>query len=268
MKIDSEQAANDFLELASEQRLNILFYLSEKKLNISRLSELLKATKPEIHRNVGRLVKTGLIVKDSDANYSLTTYGNVVLVQISSFSFISKNAKYFQTHTLKHLEEKFIQRIGALQDCTHTKGFVKVLEKWKKIHENANEYIFNILSEVPYSEDIIDVISSKLKDKIQVRSIFSESAIIPEARKEIFSKRGFQKFITDGTLQRRIKSKVPITVLVTDKEGAVCFPNLDGEPDMSEMFSSSNPNFREWCQDYFYWNWKHSSAFQESKLKE
>ena len=63
MKLNSEKIANDFLELASEQRLNIMINLAEKKLNISKLAKLLDATNPEIHRNVHRLTKTGLIEK-------------------------------------------------------------------------------------------------------------------------------------------------------------------------------------------------------------
>ena len=105
MKFDSEKVANDFLELASEQRLNILVNLSEKKLNISKLADLLNTTKPEVHRNVNRLAKSGLIEKDSEGNFGLTTYGSVVLVQIPSLSFISENRQYFTTHTLEVLSQ-------------------------------------------------------------------------------------------------------------------------------------------------------------------
>jgi predicted transcriptional regulator len=89
--LSSEQIANNFLELASEQRLNILTNLSKKNLNISKLAKLLGATNPEIHRNVGRLSKNGLITKIPDGNYELTTFGKAVLVQIPSINFVSEN---------------------------------------------------------------------------------------------------------------------------------------------------------------------------------
>ena len=60
MAFNSEKIASDFLELASEQRLNILKNLSENHLSISKLAKLLDATNPEVHRNVGRLSKSGL----------------------------------------------------------------------------------------------------------------------------------------------------------------------------------------------------------------
>ena len=265
---DSEKIASEFFELASEQRLNIVRNLAKDKLNISKLANILDATKPEIHRNVTRLTKAGLIEKNSDGNYELTVYGNAVLVQIPSLSFFSENKQFFKNHTLGNLEDKFIQRIGALENKKQVKGYVKTIEKWRQIHENAKKYVYNILSEVPYSGDIIEVISKQLKNDLHIRSVFSDKAIIPEERKKIFEEKDFQKYVKSGSLERRIKKDVTVTVLVTDKESAVFFPNVEGITDISEMFYSSDPKFREWCYDYFEWCWNNSTSFQESKLLE
>jgi predicted transcriptional regulator len=266
--LNSEETANNFLELASEQRLNILKNLAEKNLNISKLAKLLEATNPEIHRNVGRLSKNGLIVKNPDGNYTLTTFGKATLVQIPSLSFVSENKDFFNSHSLTNVDSKFVQRIGALQGKKRVKGFVKVLEKWQKIQENADEFIYNILSEVPYSKDIVDVISKKLENNISIKSIFSETAIIPENRKKVFEERGFQKYVTKGNLERRISKNIAIGLLISDKEAAVFFQKPDGELDLSEMFTSTESEFRDWCLDYFEEYWKNSTSFQESKLKE
>ncbi|HEX6562555.1 MAG TPA: winged helix-turn-helix domain-containing protein, partial [Nitrososphaera sp.] len=53
-----------FFELASEQRLSILFRLNEKKAKISQLAKDLNITMQEAHRNVNRLQDAGLIEKD------------------------------------------------------------------------------------------------------------------------------------------------------------------------------------------------------------
>jgi predicted transcriptional regulator len=268
MNLDSEKNANDFLELASEQRLNILKILAEKNLNLSKLAKLLEATSPEVHRNVGRLIKNGLIEKNSEGNYQLTTYGIAVLAQIPSISFVSENKDFFNRHDLSNVDPKFIQRIGDLQSKTGIKGFVKVLEKWKKIQENADEFIFNILSEVPYSKDIIDVILNKLEKNVSIKSIFSETTVIPDDRKKMFEEMGFQKYVTSGALERRISKTNVVGLLVSDKEAGVFFQKADGELDLSYMFVSKDPKFREWCVDYFEEVWKNASPFQESKLKE
>ena len=112
--LDSENIATSFLELAIEQRLNILQNVAKNKLNISKLADILDATKPEIHRNVTRLSKAGLIEKNTDGNYGVTVYGNAILVQIPSMTFFAENQQFFKNHTLGNLDDKFIQRIGAL----------------------------------------------------------------------------------------------------------------------------------------------------------
>lgn len=268
MTFDAEKIASVFLELASEQRLNILQNLEEENLNIAKLAKILDATNPEVHRNVGRLSKNGLIVKNPEGNYQLTTFGKTVLAQIPAIGFVSDNKNFFNGHNLGDVNKKFIQRIGSLQSKKQIKGFVKVLEKWKKIQENADKFIYNILSEVPYSKDIIDVISEKLENNIPIKSIFSDSVVVPEDRKKLFEEKGFQKFVTSGTLQRKISKDKVIGLLITDKEAGVFFQNFEGEPDLSEMFVSSEPDFREWCLDYFEEAWKRAANFQESKLKE
>jgi len=264
--VNLEKISNNFMELASEQRLDIITRLAEQKLNLSKLSELLNATKPEVHRNINRLLRAELIEKNTDGGYGLTTSGSAFLTQFSSFYFIIENKKYFASHTLRNLEQKFIQRLGALNGGRQINGFVRVLEKWKKIHENAQEYVCNILSEVPYSGDIIDVITSKLGNNVQIRSIFTENAIIPEERAKIFHEKGFQKYVQNGTLERRIKKSIGALVLITEKESAVFFSNMNGIPDLTTMFTSTDPDFHDWCYDYFEWCWKNSTNFQESKL--
>jgi predicted transcriptional regulator len=92
-----ENAADDFLELASEQRLKIIFNPLEKKSKISNMAKELHATVQEVHRNFERLSDAGLIVKDKDGYYDLTN-GKTICTQVPSLLFLSKNRKYFETH--------------------------------------------------------------------------------------------------------------------------------------------------------------------------
>ncbi|MGI0057858.1 MAG: helix-turn-helix transcriptional regulator [Nitrosarchaeum sp.] len=266
MNLNAQKTAEDFLEFASEQRLSILFLLLEKKLTISKLAEELDATAPEIHRNITRMLKNKLVEKDNNSNFSLTIFGKVICDISPSFLFISENRTFFENHDLGNLEIKFIQRLGALQDHKKIKGFVKVLGKWTEIHNNSEKYIFNILSEVPYSKEIIDIVEKKLKSGIKINSIFSESTIIPENRKEIFPKKNFQKFIIEGNLERKMTNQISIVTLLNEKEACIIFPTKNGNPDLSEMFYSKDPLFHDWCLDYFNYIWNNSGSFQEDKL--
>ena len=267
MNFSTEKIASEFFEVGSEQRLSIILHLNEKAWTISSLAKELKATVTEVHRNFKRLQSNGLIFKDSEGMFRLTIRGQNICLQVPSIAFISDNEKYFETHNFGKLPSKFCSRIGDLHEQKHIKGIVRVLEKWKQIHNNAEKYISNVLTEVPYSKEIIDVVEEKLNQKIQIRSVFSENAIIPDERKTKFEKKNFNKFVKEELLQRRMIDKVSVIVLFNEKESSVMFPNQSGEPDMTEMFYSKDSKFHEWCQDYFDYCWKISSSFQESKLK-
>ncbi len=266
MKITTEDIASDILELSSEQRLNIIQSLKEKKSKVSIMAKELGATAPEVFRNFARLTKADLIRKDSDGYYNLTTYGQTVLSFLPTISFLSKNKKYFRDHNFGDLPQKFIQRISALSNGQYVNGVSKVLEYWKMMFGNAQDYIYGILYEEPL--DLIEPIVKKAKSGVKVNSIFSDSTIIPKGRKKILEELGFKKVVQDGLVERKMKKKVNVVIVLNEKEACVLFPFLNGEVDMSKMFYSNNPDFHEWCLDYFRYCWYGSDAFKEDKLQE
>lgn len=266
MNLNIETISENFLEISSEQRLSILFLLDRKKLSLSKIAKELDASPSEVHRNISRLLKSNLIEKDTESDFCLTSPGKVVCLLVPSFSFVTENSPFFKNHDFGNLETKFIQRLGSLNNHKKIKGFVKVLEKWKSIHENSEKYIFNLLPEVPYSKEIIDIVENKLKSGIPIKSIFSESTIVPEERKKIFEKKNFQKFVKDEVLERKMIKNISIVTLLNEKEAGIIFPSKNGEPDLSEMFYSDDPQFHDWCLDFFNFCWGNSGSFQENKL--
>jgi len=267
MNLDPQKLSENFLELASEQRLSILFLLLEKKLTLSKIAQELDTSAPEIHRNIARMIKSNLVEKNSDSHFTLTVFGKAVCDILPSLSFMSNNRIFFENHDLGNLNVEFIQRIGSLQEHKKIKGFVKVLKKWTDVHNNSEKYIFNLLPEVPYSKEIIDIVESKLNSGITIKSIFSESTIVPEERKEIFQKKNFQKFVISGNLERKMMNRISVVVLLTEKEACVVFPTKNGESDLSEMLYSKDPQFHNWCLNYFDFCWNQSNSFKEDKLK-
>lgn len=261
-----ENAAKNFLELASEQRLDILLNLLEKKAKVSVMAKKLGATIQEVYRNFERLSRAGLIAKDLDDYYHLTVYGRTICSQMPSIVFLSENQRYFEKHDFGDIPIKFIMRIGALAGGNHIDGVVKVLEKWKMIYQNANEFIYEMLSEVPL--DLIEPIMKKVKNGVSFHYIFAENVIVPKGRKELLKKFGFYSLLDKGLIERRMRKKVKVVVVLNEKEACVMFPDLDGKPDMTEMFYGDDPLFHEWCLDYFRYCWYNAESFQESKLKE
>ena len=261
-----EKVSDYFLELASLQRLNILFKLLERnRKRIEPLAKELGATKQEVHRNLVRLEASGLITKEKDGKYSLTTFGKTMCVEIPSILFLSQHNEYFQDHDFGNIPLKFVMRAGQLATGSHIKGITKTLQKWKSVYSNANEYIYEILSEIP--EDLFDPILKKIKNGVKFEYIVSESAIVPEGRLTRLKKSGFYELLENGSIKRKMQKSVQTVVVLNEKEACVFFPK-NGEADLTEMFYSDHDVFHEWCLDYFRYCWYNSGSFQENKLKE
>ena len=262
-----EKGSENFLELASLQRLNILFKLLERnRKRIEPLAKELDATKQEVHRNLVRLEQSGLITKDQEGKYSLTTFGRTMCAEIPSILFLSQNRDYFLDHDFGDIPIKFIMRAGQLATGSLVKGITKTLEKWKSVYKNADEYIYEILSEIP--ADLFDPILKKIENGVKYDYIVSESAIVPEGRKIILKNSGFYKLMERGLIERKMKKTVQVVTVLNEKEACIFFPTSNGEADLTEMFYSDNDMFHEWCLDYFRYCWYGSDIFQESKLKE
>lgn len=264
--IDFEDTSAEFLELASEVRLKILFELMEKPYRITVLAKKFNVTSQEIHRNLDRMVNSGLILKQKNNNYAITTFGKAICTQIPSVSFLSQNKEFFKTHSFENMSPKFLRRIGELSNSEAITGVAKVFETWKGLYKNADDYIFNVLSETPL--DMIELMVRRVKKGTKYKHIISENASIPKGRKKLLEKSGFYPLLESGIIERRMLKSVQVSVIMNENSAAVMFPDSTGKPDLRSMFYSEDETFRGWCLDYFRHCWNISDPFKEFKLTE
>jgi len=261
-----ENYAKYFLEVSSEQRLKIIQLVNKKKYRLSEIAKELNATTPEVHRNLERLEKSGFIVKDAEGNFVLTALGHMLLVLIPNFAFIIENKKYFIKHPINSLPEKFILRLGELFEGKFISSYVDVFEYWKKIYENAQEYIYNILYEVPYFDEFVKPIHRKLDEGIKIKSIFYEKAKVSNSRDDVIKK--FKKYIDSGDIQRMMTKNIAPAVTINEKQCCLIFPNRDGKIDAGYAFVSEDASFHQWCFDYFNYSWYNARPFVENRIRE
>jgi len=267
MDKDLDSLAEEFLQISSHLRLGVLLHLQEMPYNLSSLAKKLGSTASEMHRNLKRLSDDNLILKNSEGEYMLTSYGKMICAQVPSWEFMMNNSEYFTKHEFGTLPKLFLQSIGSLNNSKHVKGFVNVQDVWKKILANSNEYVHNILFEVSYDAEILLLITSQLKKGVTLRSIFLEDAILPESRSKVIGNKEILKAIQDHTLIRRTIKDITTLVVLNEKEAFVMFPKLDGEIDVGEGFYSTDKNFHHWCIEYFDYCMKFSGSFYEEKLR-
>ena len=259
-----------FTSLANSQRLAIVYTLSKKEMNLSSLAKELDVTVQEVHRNLNKLMNTNIVEKYSNNCFSLTVFGNMLIKNISSMNFISKNKKYFSEHDFHQISLKFIHRIGALEVCDFITGFVAIIEYIKRMYNNCEEYIYSILPQVPL-ELIHTAIPLVKNKKITLKHILPIDALIPKQSEDFLVNEGYDQLIQKGKIERRMIEKSYMGLVLTEKQAAVMFPTTDGKTDMNFIFcndtSSDNGVFHEWCLDYFMDLWDNARTFDADKLK-
>jgi len=261
----NEGVGSLFFELAGDLRLSMLTRLSQNSYRLSQLSSELDATMQEAHRNMTRLIDSGLVAKDKEGELVLTAYGRMVVTMIPSYEFLYRNRDFFLDHSLGDLPPKFIQRMGALQRCETVHGVMAILQRWKNLYSESERYIREIMAQVPL--DLIETVSGRVEHGVKFSYIFASNAVVPKGRTQLLQKVGWRNYISKGVVERRMLPDVKVMIIFNEKQGCVLFPNMKGEPDLNTMFYGEDREFLEWCADLFNYQWEKAGQFDESKLK-
>jgi predicted transcriptional regulator len=261
----TEGVGSLFFELAGDLRLAMLLKLSEKDSRLSQLASELDATMQEAHRNMTRLIDSGLVSKGREGELVLTAYGRTVVSLVPSYDFLYKNRDFFADHSLGDLPPKFIQRLGSFSGCEMVRGVMAILQRWKTLYSSSDAFIKEIMAQVPL--DLIETISERVDKGVKFSYIFASNAVVPKGRTQLLQKVGWRNFINKGLVERRMLADVKVMAIFNEKHGCVMFPNQKGEPDLNVMFYGESQEFLEWCNDFFNYQWNSADQFDEGKLK-
>ncbi len=255
-----------FMELAGETRSSMLLSLQEEKLKGMQLAKKLNLSIQETHRNTSRLAQTGLIKKDSDGFFSLTPYGRILVPQLVPFDFLNKHKNYFDEHFPSDLPPKFLQRIGNLSNCELIRGNFAIVDKWLSLAEDAKEYLRIITTQIP--PQFFKLKISKAKKGLHIFLIHGENTIAPKGFKKELTSSVVRNLISEGIYKRKMVKKIQTMVVMNEKRGILFFPDSKGESDMYYAFISDDPDFHEWCVDYFDYIWNKAGTYEVSKIRE
>ncbi len=227
-------------ELSSEERMSILDKLKDKPMKLSHMATKLRITVAEASRHLQRLSETALLRKDADGLYRVTSYGRLALALLPGFNFISNNRNYFLEHDVFVLPNEFIDRIGVLSKCSLRVDPITNIAYEESMFNEAQTFCWALAEQVHWSGP--PIISKKVKEGVQFRSILPENIVPPSGYKP-----------AEG-VERRLLEKVDAIIIVTDKEALFGLPYLNGKMDYS-WFNGTEPEFLKWCSDLhsYYW---------------
>jgi len=236
-----EKLCDLIFELSSSERMRIINLLNGEKLTLSHVSQKLDITVTEASRHLQRLSEAQLIQKDSGRFYHLTSYGELVLQQLSGLDFILDNRQYFLEHDTSHLPYKFISRIGELSLGSLNKDVLACIAYAEHALKHAEEYSWSLTDQVIASSSTI--IEEKIKEGIKIRAILPEKLESPPGYNPPYG------------VERRTLPKIDIRVMVTEKEAMLGLPFLGGQMDYAQIISK-DLKFCEWCRDLYLFYWE------------
>ncbi len=239
-------------ELSSPVRYSILKTIAGEPLRLTKLSEAVGGTNPEVSRHLERLKKAVLVQKDPAGTYSLTHRGRVLLTMLRGFSFVAHNETFFQERNLSHLPESFIYRLGELDTGEFEDGVFASIKRGIRITHEAEKWIHIIASEA--STEFDSIIAEQMEKGVEFRMIidpnfrFNPGTFPPEplAKQMI-----------------RVVEQNPVMLMASEKETGLCFLNYQDQFHFLATCFSRDPSFLGWVDDLFEYLWKRGEHLSE-----
>ena len=243
--------ANLFFSLASESRLDVLHALSVDKLRMNELARKIDITPTEASRQIQRLQDEQVIQKQPDGEYTLTSYGRLVLHFLPALEFLFKHKQYFLGHDVWRLPSQFISRLGELSQGTLCTEMAGTADRIENMMCSSNNHVWVITDQVMsvHNNAIMDRISKGVKFRSLIHERLAQSSKV-----KLFGK----------NVERRAASSIPALVVITEKEAFIALLTTDGQLTHSGFFGT-DPSFTNWVTDFFLYYWEKTKGYAQSR---
>ena len=241
-------------ELSSEDRLDIMLLLKKTPLKLSHLSSKLGLTVQETSRNVERLSEAKLIIKDADALFHLTPFGEETLSQLTGLRFLFKNREYLTTHRTDGLPRLFESSLGMLENCEPVKDVMIAFRNVEEMIARAEEHVWILTNQILAST--IPYLVSALDRGAEFRLMMQKDYNPTKSIRDLVSNPAFAKAVRTHKMDFRFLDKIPIFICLSEKEvSALAFPDINEKLDYFG-FKSERNEILEWSKGLydFYWN--------------
>jgi len=245
-----------FFEMSNEDRHRILLQLEKEAMNVTQLSKKLSLGAQECSRHVARLGEVGLTQKGVDGLLRLTSYGELVLKLLPGYEFVSKHRDYFSSHSLTHLPQEFMGRLGELANSSYSKDVMVVISDIEAMMRKAEEYIWIIhdqylMSAYPLASEAVerDVKMKTIDPKIYDPSLKPRGEVSAEDKQILY------RALTTGSIKMGTLERLDVYLWMSEKEVAViAFPTIHRKFDYIG-FTSTDERAHKWCGDLFKFYW-------------
>ncbi len=242
-------------EISNEYRHQILLMLARKPLRVTDISKKLDLTSQEISRHVARLGDIGLTHKDVEGLHHLSHLGGLVIQLLEEIEFTSQHSEYLIKHSLTHLPDKLVKRVGDLKDSTYIHRLMDFLQLIDGVISEAEDHVWFMVDQYPLNA--LDIIKEALDRGVEFKTIEPERTThgphfdLQDAEDMIELRRAR----TTPLVQQRALESIDSLVFISDKMALFAFPTLEGDFDY-RGFTTVDEGAMEWCRELFEHYWK------------
>ncbi|UCH58091.1 MAG: hypothetical protein JSV18_04130 [Candidatus Bathyarchaeota archaeon] len=244
-------------EASNEDRLAILMRLDGEAMNVTGLSHALGLTTQEASRHLYRLVEVGLATRDQEGLFHLTSYGRLVLKQMSGMMFTTRHRDYFASHSHESLPQEFLARLGELQGSNYMGDPMVSIYRIEGIVREAEEYVWSINFPMPMS--VFPILRQAFDRGVSLRLMAPKDYEVHPLIKGALSREDQDAILraeATGLMEERFLERMDIVIWMSEREVAlIALPKPDGSFDLLG-FSSEEERSHKWCWDLFQHYWE------------
>jgi predicted transcriptional regulator len=245
---DNSEVSKVLFELSSNRRANMLFEIEKGRLKMQQIAKALDMTVTETFRHLQRLTEAKLVEKKVDGTYAITSLGSLATGFLSGFNFILKNSDYFLEHDVSCIPYEFVNRLGELSNAEFCTEAMSGFNRVRRMVFEAQQYIWSIAEQVDTSH--VQPTTEKRSKGLDFRFIMQE-----DLAKAYANMQGTEVLSGSKYLKR-----VPVTLVINEKEATVVFRRHSGVMDYMGLFGTDE-KLRKWCQDLFLYYWERAQKW-------
>jgi predicted transcriptional regulator len=247
---------HDFLfEVSNEIRYAILVSLRDKAKRITDITREMDLKTPEARRHVSRLSEVGLIQRNVEGFYSITPYGEGMLILLREFDFMTRHRDYFQSHKLTTIPGAFLKRISELSESTETDNAMDFLRQTENLLKEAAEYVWLLADQFPMNS--LTSIVEAIERGVQFRIIEPRERILNPDIESMTSEeiQALGRTRQTPLVEQRMVDDVNVSLFLSENRCVIAFPTPEGQYDYTG-FTASDGSSLNWCRGLFrhYWD--------------
>jgi predicted transcriptional regulator len=182
-----------------------------------------------------------------------------VLKQLGGLDFLSRHKEYFKSHSLVHLPEKLVLRLGDIAEATYLSSISQSLYSVERLIKEAESYIWLVNDQISFSVfcELGRALERGTKNRVIQTKGFTYPSDIVRDYFQYYERNILpidRRSRATGALEDRLDDRAEIFLFISEKQAAVAFPLNSGKFDYL-VFSGSDKRFHNWCSEAFNYCW-------------